>query len=458
MRLLIDVATMLSFFALLGMQSVMVKFFSYFQQQNHERIFISLCFAVPLLGFAAVSGVVCLFSKPIISTFAGSSLLFADNFYHTLPLAFAMVVLLLFETLSTIYRRIFASRFIRDILIRVLTVILIFLYFYRVVGITAFVAGIALVYGVAAVANGVCYYRIGIFAPSYPSVKVVSRQMAWGMTKFGSNTILAGLGSLIIGKIDVIMISSTINLTSTGIYTIAFFIASMIEIPARSINSLVVPQLSAELNGGNMRKVAELYKKVTQNQLLISGTLLLLIWINVDNFFAIMPNGSIYDAGKYVVLFIGLGKFVDLITGFTAYVISYSKYYFLTPFCTILLGVLAIICNLVLIPKFGITGAAVASLVSLVIYNCIMVVLTQRLLGMQPFTWACLRILLVLVVAFGVTLLLPQVSNPYLSFAAQTAVVGIFVIFATLALKLSDEAVEATKMMTGKIRNVIRKK
>jgi len=458
MRLLIDVATMFSFFALLGAQSVMVKFFSYFQQRNLEKTFISICFVVPLLGFVAVSGVVCFFSKPIINAFEGNSQLFATSFYHALPLALAMVVLALFETLSTIYRRIFASRFIRDILIRILTIALIFLYFYHLISITALAAGLALVYGIAAIANGIYYHHTGAFSLSYPSGKILSRKLTWNMSKFGGNTILAGLGSMLIGKIDVIMISSKINLTNTGIYAIAFFIATMIEIPARSINSLVVPQVSAELNSGNMHKVAELYKKVTLNQLLISGTLLLLIWINIDNFFAIMPNGDIYDAGKYVVLFIGLGKFVDLATGINSTIIGYSKYYFLTPFCTILLGGLAIVSNLILIPRLGITGAAIASLASLFIYNSIMVVLVQVLLKVQPFTWKCLQVAATLTAAFGISLLLPRMANPYISFAAQTAVVGFFVIFATLAFRLSDEAVEATKMVMGRVKNVIRRR
>jgi O-antigen/teichoic acid export membrane protein len=278
------------------------------------------------------------------------------------------------------------------------------------------------------------------------------------MSKFGGNAILAGLGSLIIGKVDVIMISSEINLTNTGVYAIALFIATMIEIPSRSISSLVVPQVSAELNSGNMRKVAELYKKVTQNQLLISGTLLLLIWINIDNFFAIMPNGNLYNAGKYVVLFIGLGKFVDLTTGINSAIISYSRYYFLTPFCTILLGALAIVSNLILIPRFGITGAAIASLASLFIYNSIMVVLVQVLLKIQPFTWKCLQIVAMLAIAFCISLLLPRIGNPYISFAVQIAVIGIFAIFASVKFKLSEEAVEVTKMVAGRVRSVVCKK
>jgi O-antigen/teichoic acid export membrane protein len=455
-RLLIDVATMFSFFALLGIQNIMIKFFSHFKQQHHEKAFISFCFFIPLLGFIAVGGIVCLLSKPIINAFAGNSQLFADNFYYTLPLALTMVALLLFETLSTIYRRIFVSRFMRDILIRILTIALVILYFQHIISITALAVGIAIVYGIAAVANGIYYHHIGIFSPSYSSNKMLSRKLVWSMTKFGGNSILAGLGGMLIGKIDVIMISSEINLTNTGVYAIAFFIATMIEIPARAINSLVVPQVSAELNSGNIPKVAELYKKITQNQLLISGTLLLLIWINIDNFFAIMPNGNLYNAGKYVVLFIGLGKFVDLTTGINSAIIGYSKYYYFTPFCTILLGILAIVSNLILIPKLGITGAAIASLTSLFIYNSIMVVLVQVLLKMQPFTWKCLQIAIMLLAAFGVSLLLPSIDNPYVSFVVQFAVVGIFAIFVTMKFKLSEEAVDTIKMVVRKVIGIIR--
>ncbi len=451
-RLLLDVATIFSFFSLLGITNIMVKFFPYFKQRHHEKTFISFCFFIPLLGFLIVCGIICLFSQQIINVFSSNSQLFSNNFFYTIPLALATVVLLFFETLSTIYRRIFASRFIRDILIRILTIGLIFLYFYGVINTTAFVAGFSLVYLIAALVNCMYYHHIDAFRLTRPTDKILTRSLAWSMSKFGGNTILAGLGGMLISKIDVLMISSKINLTNTGIYTIAFFIATMIEIPARSINSLVVPQVSAELHNGNMHKVSELYKKITQNQLLISGTLLLLIWINIDSLFTIMPNGDIYDAGKYVVLFIGLGKFVDLITGINSNIIGYSKYYYLTPFCTILLGVLAIVSNLILIPRFGITGAAIASLASLFIYNSLMIVLVKVLLHMQPFTWSCLRIALAICGAFVLSLVLPQLYNPYLNILLQSSVVTFFIIFVSVRFKLSQEANEAAKMVTQKIQ------
>ncbi|MGL4908143.1 MAG: lipopolysaccharide biosynthesis protein [Bacteroidales bacterium] len=442
LRLLTDTSMLLVFFAMLGMSFGLIRFFPHFETLQEQKMFSTTILFVILVGTCIVSGIVFIFSDIVKSYFASNSLLFAQYFNAIYPLLACSVLILFFENLSNIYRRIFMPRIIRDILLRIMLVGIILLYFYQLIYLWGFVLCVAASYGIAAIANYINAQQQGYFSLVAPSKGLISKRFRRAIIKFGANTILAGLGGVIIGKIDVMMISGSVNLHSTGVYTIAFFIATIIEIPARSIVSLVVPELSAALRKNDMAKVSELYKKVTQVQMLIAGGLFLLLWINIDSIFSIMPNGDIYVVGKYVVLFIGLSKFIDLITGLNASIIGYSKYYYLVPFTTALLGGLAIAFNVWLIPLYGIVGAAIASLVTMFVYNSIMLILVKSLFDLQPFTFASLRIIILLLLCVGSTFIMPDLSSPYLSILLKSSSIVSIMLVGILRFNVSAEALE----------------
>jgi O-antigen/teichoic acid export membrane protein len=455
-RLLTDFALVASCFAMLGSSSMLVKFFPHFKRQQQEKAFMSFCFLVSLVGYIVVSSLILIFSAWIIKAFANNAALFSEYFYYALPFALGFLLVCLFETIASIYRRMFVSRLLHEMLIRVFNIAAILLYYFHVVDLIGLIVGYILAYGTVALLN-YCYLRNAVgfnFAPVWS--QWATRKQLQRIAKFGGSTILALLGGVLVGKIDVVMISSEMNLASTGVYSIAFYISAMIEVPARQIQVLVVPELSAALESKNMAQVAYLYKKTTKNQLLISGFLFMLMWINIDNIFGIMPNGEVYDAGKYVVLCIGLSKLFDLVTGINGSIINYSRYYYLTPVCTVFLGALAIVSNLILIPRYGITGAAIASLASMFTYNCIMLLLVKKLLHMQPFTWSCLRITAALLVTFGATMLIPSIGNPHVNLVVQSLVVTAILTLITLCFNLSDDVNELIRLMMRHVKKIFR--
>ncbi|MGL4364349.1 MAG: polysaccharide biosynthesis C-terminal domain-containing protein [Bacteroidales bacterium] len=458
LRLLLDTSALLAFFAMLGMSGVLIKFFPHFETPLQQKMFSTRVFFNILIGSCIVCGVIFAFSEQVQVYFTSNSSLFAKYFNTVYPLVFSTAILIFFEALSTIYRRIFFPRVIRDILIRVILVGFILLYYYQFINLLGFILGLSVTYGIAAIANYINAKHQGYFSIVYPSKGLISKKLRNAIIRFGGNSILAGFGGVIIGKIDVVMISGNVNLHSTGIYTIAFFIATIIEIPARSITALVLPELSTSLRNNAMEKVNELYKKVTEVQMLIAGGLFLLIWANIDNIFNIMPNGNTYSVGKYVVLFIGLSKLFDLITGLNSNIIAYSKYYFLIPFTTALLGILAIAFNIWLIPHYGIVGAAIASCITMLIYNSLMLILVKKLLGLQPFTSACFRIAVLLLLCAGIVWLMPKFASPYFSIIIQSSIIGGGILIGILYFKISISALEAVRATLRHIQYRLQKK
>jgi len=160
----------------------------------------------------------------------------------------------------------------------------------------------------------------------------------------------------------------------------------VIEIPSKSLYMAAIPMIAKNLSDDNHEALSGLYHKVTVN-LTLAGLLLFgATWISVDSFFEILPNGETVSAGKYVLLFIGLARILETITGLNNYLIYLSKYYIYSLVSLAILACANLAFNFWLIPLLGLTGAAVATLLSVSCYNVISLALVWNKFRLQPFT------------------------------------------------------------------------
>src|SRR5690606_4806803 len=109
--------------------------------------------------------------------------------------------------------------------------------------------------------------------------------------------------------------TSMLGLASYGIYTVVFYIAAVIELPRRAITQIISPIIAKAFTNDDLREIGDIYRKTAINQLLIGMLLFLGIICNLDNIFHFVPNREIFEAGKNVVLIIGLGKLADMAAG-----------------------------------------------------------------------------------------------------------------------------------------------
>jgi len=224
---------------------------------------------------------------------------------------------------------------------------------------------------------------------------------------FGGFSLLGNASSLIIMNIDGLMISAYKGLGQTGIYTIAFFIATVIEIPKRSLSQSVISLVSAGNKNNDIGVLDNLYKKSSINQLIIGALIFIGIWTNVTNIFHLMPHTEIYIQGKWVVFFIGLGKLFDLATGINGEILGTSKYYKYDLVFLVALGVVAIFTNMIFIPIYGITGAALASALSVFAFNTARYFFILSKMKIQPFTVNTMKVLLICAVTLVFNYIIP---------------------------------------------------
>ncbi|WP_410267389.1 polysaccharide biosynthesis C-terminal domain-containing protein [Cyclobacterium sp.] len=199
-------------------------------------------------------------------------------------------------------------------------------------------------------------------------------------------TMLGTAGALLIMKIDSLMVSSMIGLDANAIYTIGFSIAVVIEMPRRAISQVAMPVISEKFAANQLEEINSLYKKIAIHQLLVCGLVFLLIWVNIDSLYHFVPNRTVYEAGKWVVLLIGLGKLSDVLFSVNGEIIVFSRFYTFNITATLLMAMAVILLNLLFIPLYGIEGAALASFLAMFFYNLIKFLFVRIKLGFNPFT------------------------------------------------------------------------
>jgi O-antigen/teichoic acid export membrane protein len=202
------------------------------------------------------------------------------------------------------------------------------------------------------------------------------------------------------------MLSELVGLESVAIYTIAMSMAVVIEIPMRAMMQISAPIVAEAVAADDRQTLLSLYQKSSITQLIAGGLIFGGVWINVENIFAIMPQGQAFLAGKYVIFWIGLSKLFDLATSINGIIINNSKYYRVSLYLMAVLAVLAIVSNRIFIPDYGVNGAAFATALSLFLYNALMLIFVWVKFRMQPFQWNTFKLLIVFLFSLWVNSLI----------------------------------------------------
>jgi O-antigen/teichoic acid export membrane protein len=237
------------------------------------------------------------------------------------------------------------------------------------------------------------------------------------------------------------------GLSTTAIFDINSRMAIMISIPRNVIAAIAAPILAQAWNRNDRENIQDIYQKSSLNLLLIGCVLFLLIWCNLDFIYTIIPRHEIYEAGRWVVLMVGLSKIIDMGTGLNSEVLINSKYYRYDLIFYIILAVGLVVGNLILIPIYSYNGAALASLLALAGYNVLKFGFIWWKLDLQPFDVRSLGILIVSVLIYLVVSQIPVIEGSpliawLLNVGIRSAAIGGLFILAVTKFKLSPDISE----------------
>lgn len=180
-----------------------------------------------------------------------------------------------------------------------------------------------------------------------------------------------------------------------------------------------------------------IYQKSSINQSIIGVLLFIGLWINIKNIYFIIP--AEYEIGKWVIFYVGLANVFDMLTGINTIIIQTSPYYKINALITFLFLVLIVGVNWILIPFLGITGAGIASMVSVLITNFVRYLYLQLKFKLSPFNSKILIIFASGIAAYIITLVVPVFDNYIFDIIIRSTFCGFVFVFMIIAFRVSDE-------------------
>lgn len=428
----------------LGANTVALRFFPVFEDKTTGHhgllpLLLAMCGAGCLLG-AALAG---LFWPQLVA--GVRSPLLREYLWVAFPYAFLYVANSVLAVYCANFKRIVVPSILFDLSQKLVLPLLLVGVWQGWWELGAALAGMVLHALLVLVGLALYLRSLGQWHWRWPDWAFLTPALRREMVQFVGLGAFGGFALLMVTKLDGLMVGSVSTLTETGVYAIAVNIAAFIGVPTTSLYTASVSSVSRYLADNNLAELGSLYKKVSINLLVVGLLLLGALLTSVDELFAILPNRGALEVGKTALLLLGLARLVEMATGLNNYLIYYSKYYRYSLLALALLAAANVGLNLLLIPRFGLSGAAAATLVSITLYNVFTLVMVQQKFGLQPFTRAAPVAVLL---ALGVFAVVSQVPRTGWAWADLVLRSGLFaIVFAGLVLRfrLSDDMNDAAR-------------
>jgi O-antigen/teichoic acid export membrane protein len=450
LSLLASYSTLFAVLGNLGFNSVVIRLFPYFRNESKKHHgFFFLITAVTVCGYLLSITVFFLLKPLIIRDSIEQSPLFV-NYLYLIP--FLTLFLLLYSIYDTYNRALFNATygtFLTEVFQRLAIMVLIIIF---IGGITSFN------YFVILYIIALCLPGILIFYPLIrkkqisikPELNFIDRSLRKEIISVSLFGIIIGYSNIIIQRVDTIMINSMIDLSATGIYSIALLFGSIVSLPSRSLTRISTSVISDAWKINDIDTIRQVYYKSCLNQAIIGGLVFAGIWANISNVFHILSPD--YLSGKYVIFFFGLSSFITMSTGVSSSIINLSKDYRYNAYFTCAFGLLVVVTNLILIPVLGIVGAALASLISSLIYNLMQFVFLYVKYKLFPYDKKLLIVLIVIVITYLLSLLLPELPNFILDIIVRSTLMTIIFGSLIILLKVSKDVDNIEAKVIARIR------
>jgi len=413
MTVLVSLATMGALVSALGFTNTALRYFPYFRNpENGHSGFLPLLLGLPLAVFVVVAGGLWLGQPLVLRWYAHDAGLLSSHYLVMLGLALCILVYNLLDSYTKSLFHTSFSSFLTDILQRLLLVSSALLYGAGYLSFNGFV--LAYLASYATVAALLLGYLAVIGELHLRPTRAVLRVRPVGeLVRFGSFALLGNISGTLLVTIDSLMLG-THSFADAGIYSIALNISTALAVPFRALYKTAYPLIAEYWKEGATDKMLDFYRRTTRLNTALGAYLALGIGLNLPFIYALIHRPE-YAAGTLAVLLLLAGRLTDGITGVNGLIVVTSPRYRYDLLFNVGLAVLIIGLNALLIPRLGLTGAALSNALALASINLVRTWFVWRSYGWQPFDR---RIVYILGLAGGaafVAWVLPMPANSWLA-------------------------------------------
>ncbi len=437
---LVPLATIGAQVAAFGFASAGMRYFPFFRNQGRNHAgFFPLLLGPPLLGFVVVALLMWIGKPLVVQWYAkgDDAALMAQHYLVAIGLVACIMLGSLQDAyLKSLFHTSFSS-FAQEILLRLMLVGAAVAYSQNYISFHGFVLAYTGAYAVVAVLLAIYLAAIGELhlRPTRAALRIKPLREMLG---FGGFMLLSNISGTVLLNVDTLLVGTKLSLAAAGIYIIATNISTALVLPFRALYKTAFTLIAEYWKEGDMAKMADFYRRSTRINTLLGCYLALGIGLNLNFIYGLIHRPE-YAVGTTAVLLLLAGRLVDGITGVNGIIVATSPRYRFDLVFNASLAAAVVGLNWVLIPRFGLAGAALAYCVALVSINATRTWFVWRSYGLQPFDGSIVRILTVAAVAGLAAWAMPDLGNAWLTLLLRGGVLTVLYMGGVLATGTAPE-------------------
>ena len=415
-----------------GVHNTIIKFYSTFKTKHSLNSFLTVMLFLPLLiviplgllGITSYNFIGDLLSQenPIVKGYV----------WYIFIAAVSMAYFEVFFAWSKTQMQTVFGNFMKEVFHRLAIMSLLFAVFFELITVDEFILNVIIVYVLRTVI--MMFYAFSIRLPVFTLKRIDN---LGSILKYSSLIIIAGSIATVILDIDKFMLGQYIAIEKVAYYSVAIFIATVIAVPQRAMHQIMLPITAKYLNDNNKSALKDIYKRSSLNLYVVTGFIYLLIVLNVNELYMIIPED--FRDGLLVVLFISTAKLSDTVLGNNNAILFNSDYYRMVLFFGVILTVMIVFLNMVFIPIYGINGSAFATFIAVLIYNIIKLMFIKKKLNMLPFTESTFKLSVLLLICILGFYFWDFTFHPIINMTLKSILIGIIYTIAIYRMNISEE-------------------
>lgn len=283
--------------------------------------------------------------------------------------------------------------------------------------------------------------------------KLVNLPLAWQILRYSFPTSMAAVFAKTNSWVDRLMIGYFMAAASVGVYQAASKISTLFMVLASMFHGIFAV-LAADLHAKNDKEnLNGIYRANTKWGLYVALPLFLVILFNADTILGTI-FGSPYARGGAPLVLLAAGQLVNIGTGSVGLVLMMGGQQKLWMMTSMIMFAVNIFGNILLIPKWGLQGAAVATSASVATMFIIGVFMARKYVGVWPydrrFAKGLLASLAASVLPIGLKLL--PIQNSFVELLISVTLIVLVYIVALSAQGLDDDDRWVLTRMRRRIR------
>ncbi len=193
----------------------------------------------------------------------------------------------------------------------------------------------------------------------------------------------------IISWIDILILGYFSTSTDVGILGIIYRISIVLVFVQYSFNAIFSPMIS-ELHGTNkLKELEQLFKLQTRWAFSLTLPFLILLIMFPEHIMKIF--GDTFVNGALALVIISIGRFFDTVVGASGLMIMMIGKPKINTINSLIILVIKIILNIIMIPKYGLIGAAISAALSVALLDILRVCEVYYLLKIHPYNRKLLK-------------------------------------------------------------------